>query len=174
MTKKHQIAVLAYDGLCTFEFGCVVEIFSLSRPELNIDWYDFAVCSLEPGPLRAAGGVSITAPYSLSRLDKADTIIIPGWRNADETPPAALLKKLRSAYARGTRICSICSGVFVLAAAGLLNGKSATTHWRYESLLKQLYPQITVMVNALYVDEGQIFTSAGSAAGLDMMCTWLT
>jgi AraC family transcriptional regulator, transcriptional activator FtrA len=167
--KKHHVVAFAYDGLCTFEFGCVVEIFSLYRPELGVDWYDFSVCSIERSPLRAAGGIRVTAPYSLARMDKADTIIIPGWRNASEPPPELLLKKLRAAHARGARICSICSGVFVLAAAGLLNGKSATTHWRYEQLLAQMHPQVNMQVNALYVDQGQILTSAGSAAGLDMM-----
>jgi AraC family transcriptional regulator, transcriptional activator FtrA len=168
-SNKHHVVAFAYDGLCTFEFGCVVEIFALIRPELGVDWYDFSVCSIERGPLRAAGGISITAEYSLARMDKADTIIIPGWRNANEMPPEILLKKLRAAHARGARICSICSGVFVLAAAGLLDGKSATTHWRYEQLLNDMHPQVNMQVNALYVDQGQLLTSAGSAAGLDMM-----
>jgi AraC family transcriptional regulator, transcriptional activator FtrA len=167
--KKHHVVVLAYDKLCTFEFGCVVEIFSLARPELGVDWYNFSVCSAQRTPMRAAGGVMVTVKHSLSRLDKADTIIVPGWHTPSESPPALLIKKLRAAYERGARICSICSGVFVLAAAGLLDGKSATTHWHYEQLLKELYPKVNTKVNALYVDEGQILTSAGSAAGLDMM-----
>jgi AraC family transcriptional regulator, transcriptional activator FtrA len=167
--KKHRVVALAYDGLCTFEFGCAVEIFSLERPELEVDWYEFSVCADQTSPLRAAGGITISVPYSLARLDRADTIVIPGWSNANDVPPEYLLKKLRAAYKRGARICTICSGVFVLAATGLLDGKSATTHWRYESLLKEKYPLINAKVNALYVDEGQLLTSAGSAAGLDMM-----
>jgi AraC family transcriptional activator FtrA len=105
----------------------------------------------------------------LSELDRADTIVIPGWRDANEAPPDALLRKIRSAYDRGARLCSICSGVFVLAAAGVLDGKSATTHWRYSELLARRYPSVRVEPNALYVDEGQVLTSAGSAAGLDML-----
>ena len=74
------VACIAYDGLCTFEFGCVVEMFSLFRPELNVEWYRFAVCSVERGPLNAAGGFTFTAPHSLRLLDRADIIILPGWR----------------------------------------------------------------------------------------------
>jgi AraC family transcriptional activator FtrA len=165
----HLVAVLAYDGLCTFEFGCVVELFSLSRPELGVEWYDFAVCADERAPLRAAGGFTLTAPHTLRLLDRADTIVIPGWRNADAPVPAGLLRKLRNAHARGARLCSICSGVFVLAAAGVLDGKAATTHWRYVDKLRQRFPTIEVRPNDLYVDEGQVITSAGSAAGLDML-----
>jgi len=166
---KHLIVALAYDRLCTFEFGCVTELFALERPELGVDWYRFAVCAGEPGPLRAAGGITVAAPYTLRLLDRADTIVVPGWRDADELPPDALLKKIRLAYQRGARLCSICSGVFVLAAAGVLDGKTVATHWRYAEKLQQRYPNVRVKPDALYVDEGQIITSAGSAAGLDML-----
>jgi AraC family transcriptional regulator, transcriptional activator FtrA len=167
--KDHLVVALAYDQLCTFEFGCVVEIFALKRPELGVDWYKFAVCAAERGPIRAAGGISVTAAHSLAILDRADTIIIPGWRDADDPPPEALLKKLRAAYKRGARICTICSGVFVLAAAGLLSGKKVTTHWRYSQKLADRFPEVEVLPNALYVEAEHIVTSAGSAAGLDMM-----
>jgi AraC family transcriptional regulator, transcriptional activator FtrA len=165
--SHHLVAVVAYDQLCTFEFGCVVEVFALPRPELDIPWYRFAVCATERGPLRAAGGLTVTVPYSLRVLDRAHTIIIPGWRAGKV--PAALLAKLRAAQRRGARICSICSGVFVLAEAGLLDGKTATTHWRYARALTERYPAIGVQSDALYIDHGQIVTAAGSAAGLDMM-----
>ena len=167
--RKHLVAAVAYDQLCTFEFGCVVELFALPRPELDVDWYEFAVCSTERGPLRAAGGVSVSTPHSLRLLARADTIVIPGWRDAREPPPAELVRAVAAAWRRGARVCSICSGVFVLAAAGVLDGKRATTHWRYADLLQQAYPRIRVQPDALYVDEGQVLTSAGSAAGLDML-----
>lgn len=167
--KKHLVVVLAYDQLCTFEFGCAIEIFGLARPELKVDWYDFAVSAVERGSIRAAGGLIFKAPYALHLLDTADTIIIPGWRDLDAAPAPSLLKRLNAAHQRGARICSICSGVFLLAATGLLDGKSATTHWKFATQLAQRYPRIAVQPNALYVDEGQIVTSAGSAAGLDMM-----
>lgn len=166
---NHLVVALAYDRLCTFEFGCVTELFALERPELGVDWYRFAVCASEPGPIRAAGGITVAAPYTLKLLDRADTIVIPGWRDADELPPEPLLKKIRAAYQRGARLCSICSGVFVLAASGVLDGKTVTTHWRYADKLQQRYPQLHVQPDALYIDENQIITSAGSAAGLDML-----
>lgn len=167
--ENRLVVALAYDRLCTFEFGCVTELFALERPELGVDWYRFSVCAIEPGPLRAAGGITVTAPYALKRLDSANTIIVPGWRDPDEVPPEALLKKIRAAHRRGARLCSICSGVFVLAAAGVLDGKTVTTHWRYAEKLQLRYPKVRVQSDALYVDEGQIITSAGSAAGLDML-----
>ena len=166
---RHRVAAVAYDRLCTFEFGCTVELFALPRPELDVPWYDFAVCAAERGPIRAAGGIAVQVSHSLRLLERADTIVIPGWRDADEPPPQELLRKLREAYARGARLCSICSGVFVLAAAGVLAGKRATTHWKYVERLAARFPDIQVEPNALYVDEGQILTSAGSAAGLDML-----
>jgi AraC family transcriptional activator FtrA len=165
----HKVVVVAYDQLCTFEFGCAVELFALPRPELPVQWYDFAVCAAERGRLRATGGVALQVPHTLRLLERADTIVIPGWRDADEIPPAALLRSLRRAHARGARLCSICSGVFVLAAAGVLDGRRATTHWRYVARLAERYPRIRVEANALYVDEGSVLTSAGSAAGLDML-----
>jgi AraC family transcriptional activator FtrA len=167
--KPHLVVALAYDRLCTFEFGCTVELFALERPELGVDWYQFAVCAVEPGPIRAAGGITFQAPYAPELLAQADTIVIPGWRDADEAPPPALLALLRAAHARGARLCSICSGVFVLAAAGVLDGQRATTHWRYAEKLAQRYPRIRVEPDHLYVDNGQVITAAGSAAGIDML-----
>jgi AraC family transcriptional activator FtrA len=167
--KKHLVVALAYDRLCTFEFGCTVELFALERPELGVDWYEFAVCAVEQGPIRAAGGITVQAPFRPELLALADTIIIPGWRDADELPPPPLLDWLRAAHERGARLCSICSGVFVLAAAGLLDGQRATTHWRYAERLAQRYPLIDVQPDHLYVDNGQVITAAGSAAGLDML-----
>ncbi len=167
--KNHLVVALAYDNLCTFEFGCAVEMFSLARPELGIDWYRFAVCAEERGAVRAAGGISVQGSHGLAMLGRADTIIIPGWQGADVAPSQALVRRLAAAHRRGARIATICSGVFLLAATGLLDGKAATTHWRYADLLQARYPEIDVRPNSLYIDEGQLLTSAGSAAGLDMM-----
>jgi AraC family transcriptional activator FtrA len=166
---SHHVAILAYDRLCTFEFGCAVELFALERPELGVDWYSYAVCAVEAGPLRAAGGLTVQAPHGLDALDGADTIVIPGWRDADEAPPPALLEALRRAHARGARLCSICSGAFVLAHAGLLDGRRATTHWRHVDGLATHFPAIAIGRGMLYVEDGNIVTSAGSAAGLDML-----
>ncbi len=163
-----RVVALAYDGLCTFEFGCAYEIFGLPRPELDRPWYRFDVCAAEPGPLRAAGGLAVRAPYDLGSVEQADTVIVPGWRGANEPPPQPLLDALKRVSGRGGRLVSICSGVFVLAAAGVLDGKRATTHWRYTEVLARRYPDIRVDPDVLYVDEGSVLTSAGSAAGLDL------
>jgi len=162
------VSALIYDRMATFEFGIVTEMFALPRPELNVPWYAFTVCALNRGPMRATGGVSVQARSGLGSLRSAGTIVIPGWRDPAERPPAALLAALRRAHARGARLLSICSGVFVLAAAGLLDGRRATTHWRYVERLRADYPQIRVEPDVLYVDEGAILTSAGSAAGIDL------
>ena len=163
-----RVAVLAYDRLALFELGIAVEIFGLPRPELDVDWYRFRVCSLDRGPLRATAGVRVKAAAGLQGFSRAGTIVIPGWRDPDEIPPDRLLRVIRAAYARGARLVTICSGVFVLAAAGLLDGRRATTHWRYVDRLRARYPRIQVEPDALFIDEGQILTSAGSAAGIDL------
>jgi AraC family transcriptional regulator, transcriptional activator FtrA len=166
-SKARSVAVLAYDGLGTFELGIVVEVFGLRRPEMGANWYRFRACSIERGPLRATGGLLVETRAGLPQLATADTIIIPGWR-VDEAPPAPLIRALRRAHARGARLVSICSGVFVLAATGLLDGRRATTHWRYVDALRSRYPNVRVEPDVLYVDEGSILTSAGSAAGIDL------
>jgi len=166
---RHHVAILAYDQLCTFEFGCAIELFALERPELGVAWYSYAVCAAEPGPLRAAGGLRVQVPHGLEALDHADTIVIPGWRGLDETPPPALLQALRAASLRGARLCTICSGAFVLAHAGLLDGRRATTHWRYLPELAARFPAVRIAPGTLYVEDGPVVTSAGSAAGLDML-----
>ncbi|NIA56826.1 transcriptional regulator FtrA [Massilia sp. TW-1] len=166
---SHHVAIVAYDGLCTFEFGCAIELFALERPELGVRWYSHAVCAVEPGPLRAMGGLTVHVPQGLDALAHADTIVIPGWRDRTEAPPAALVDALRAAHARGARICSICSGAYVLAYAGLLDGRQATTHWRYLDDLRTRFPRIGIDPSALYVEADGIVTSAGSAAGLDML-----
>lgn len=167
-TTPRHVVVLAYDGLCTFEFGIAVEIFGLARPELGVPWYTFRVCALEAGPVRAVGGISIIASAGLGALKRADTIVIPGWRDADAPPPERLVQALRAAHARGARILTICSGVFVLACAGLVDGKRVTTHWRHAEALARRFPSVRVEPDVLFVDEGSILTSAGSTAGIDL------
>ncbi|YCH50691.1 transcriptional regulator FtrA [Enterobacter sp. SA197] len=168
LRAPHHVVVLAYDGLCTFEFGVAVEIFGLPRPELGENWYRFSVAAVDEGPLQATGGIRIMTEGGLELLDQANTIVVPGWRGAQVPVPEALCEALRQAHQRGCRLISICSGVFVLAATGLLNGRKATTHWRYTGQLRQHYPLIEVLEDALYYDEGRVMTSAGSAAGIDL------
>ncbi|MEQ4283793.1 transcriptional regulator FtrA [Pseudomonas syringae] len=167
--KNHLVVALIYNQLCTFEFGCTVEVFALKRPELGVSWYKFATFPVDDGPITAAGGITIVPTPGEVLLENADTIIVPGWRGVESEVPQRLIEQLQAAHARGARICSICTGAFVLAAAGLLDGHKVTTHWRYTDLLATMYPGLTIQPNELYVDQGSIVTAAGSAAGLDMM-----
>jgi AraC family transcriptional regulator, transcriptional activator FtrA len=166
--SNRRVVAVAYDGLCVFEYGVAAELFGLDRPELDVDWYRFETISIDPGPLRLVGGATLEASTDLSRLAHAGTIVLPGWRDPSEPPPGALVSAIRRAHEHGARIMSICSGVFVLAATGLLDGKPATTHWRYTERLAQRFPRIDVQADVLYVDNGSALTSAGSAAGIDL------
>jgi AraC family transcriptional regulator, transcriptional activator FtrA len=156
------VVVVAYDRLATFELGIAVEVFGLRRQGLGVPWYSFEVCAVERGPIRARGGVVIRVTAGLDALRRAGTIVIPGWRNPDE------LKALVAAHRRGARILTICTGAFVLAATGLLDGKRATTHWLFAEKLATAYPGVRVESDVLYVDEGSLLTSAGAAAGIDL------
>lgn len=162
------VVALAYDGLCTFEYGVTVELFALPRPEMGPGWYRFATAAAEPGELKGLGGVRIVADGGLELLEQASIIVAPGWRGVEHSVPEPLVAALRKAHAGGARLLSICSGVFVLAATGLLDGRKATTHWRYAEALSRLHPTIQVHPDLLYVDEGDVLTSAGSAAGIDL------
>ena len=161
------VAAIAYDGVSTFELGIAIEIFGLAG--MAPDWYRVVVCSERPGrSLAAHGGIKIVADAGLHALQRADTIIVPGSPDIDMLPSTALIEALVRAHARGKRIASICSGVFVLAAAGLLDGRRAAVHWANAEALSRRYPRITVDPNVLYVDGGDILSSAGRAAGLDL------
>jgi AraC family transcriptional regulator, transcriptional activator FtrA len=165
---RHRIAVLAFDGMSPFETGIVVEVFGLDRPELDVDWYELAVCAADPGPLRTVGGLTLTAPFGLDAFAAADTLVVPGVADVHGAVPDAVLGALRTAHARGARLVSICSGAFALAAAGILDGRVAATHWRYARELQRRFPRVRVDPDVLYVDDGDVLTSAGSAAGLDL------
>lgn len=162
------VVALAYDGLCTFEYGIAVELFALPRPEMGEGWYRFATAAVEPGELRGLGGVRVVGDGGLELLEQASLIVVPGWRSPDAPVPPKLVEALRAANARGAQLMSICSGVFVLAATGLLDGRQATTHWRYAQALGERHPAIEVLPDVLYVDHGDVLTSAGSAAGIDL------
>jgi AraC family transcriptional regulator, transcriptional activator FtrA len=166
---EHRVACLAFEGLAPFELGVAAEVFALARPELGIgDWYEFALCAPEPGPLRVVGGFEVVAPHGLEALERADTVVVPGVPDPHADPPERVLAALRAAHARGARVVSICSGAFALAAAGLLDGLEAATHWRYAALLQQRFPAVRVNADVLYLDAGSVLTSAGTAAGIDL------
>ncbi len=163
------VVAVVYDGLCTFEFSIVAEIFGLARPEMGPGWYRFASAAIDPGPLRAHGGLTFQAEAGAELLARADLIVLPGWKGVDVPVPRMLCRQLRAAWTRGARLASICSGAFVLAATGLLDGRRAATHWRYARALSERHPDVTVDADVLYVAEDRLFTSAGSAAGIDLM-----
>jgi AraC family transcriptional activator FtrA len=166
--SAHRVAVLAFDGMAPFELGVVVEVFGLPRPELGaLDWYALDVCAQRPGALDAVGGFGLVARHGLDTLAAADTVIVPGQR-VDAPVSDALCEALRRAHDRGARVVSICSGAFALAAAGLLDGRRAATHRRYAAELQRRHPAVTVDAGVLYVDDGDVLTSAGSAAGIDL------
>ncbi|MQY05137.1 helix-turn-helix domain-containing protein [Actinomadura macrotermitis] len=168
MQPAHTVSVLVFDGMAPFELGTVVEVFGLPRPELGVPWYDLRVCSRERGPLRAVGGFTMTAGHGLDAFAAADTVMVVAVPDVRAEVHPDVVAALRAAHARGARIVSICSGAFALAAAGLLDGREATTHWRYAGLLQQRHPRIKVTPDVLYVDADDVLTGAGSAAGLDM------
>lgn len=166
MTRSNwNVAVLAYDGLCLFEYGIPIEIFGTAR---EAPWYRLDVIAAEPGDLRGDGGVRIETAGGLEMLDRIGTIVVPGWRDVEVEPPEPLLAALRDAHRAGARIVSLCSGAFVLGAAGLLDGRRAATHWRYAARLTERFPKACVDPEVLYVDAGSVLTSAGSAAGIDL------
>ncbi|HEY2594743.1 MAG TPA: AraC family transcriptional regulator, partial [Chloroflexota bacterium] len=153
--------------VAAFELGVLSEVFGIDRSDEGLPVYDFRVCAVEPPPLMTDAGFSIDTPYGIDELETADLIAIPAWEFGHE-PSEEFVAALRRAVDRGARVMSVCTGAFVLAAAGLLDGKRATTHWRHAAELARRYPAIDVDPNVLYIDAGSVLTSAGTAAGIDL------
>ncbi|SEL64463.1 Transcriptional regulator GlxA family, contains an amidase domain and an AraC-type DNA-binding HTH domain [Streptacidiphilus jiangxiensis] len=162
------VAVLLFSGGPIFESSIPLSVFGIDRQDTGLPHYRLLVCAGENGPLATTGGLTMTAPYGLDGLARAGTVVVPAWRSAGQTPPAEALAALRKAHAEGARIIGLCTGAFVLAAAGLLDGRPATTHWMYAPTLAKRYPQIQVDPRELFIDEGDVLTSAGTAAGIDL------
>jgi transcriptional regulator GlxA family with amidase domain len=164
-----KIAVALIDGVAPFELGVVCEAFAVDRSAQRLPTYDFTVVAVDPGPVRTSAGFAIEAPHDLGAFDAADLIAVPAAAPADRNySKAPLLEALRRAVERGARVMSVCSGAFVLGAAGLLDGRRCTTHWMHAGELQEAYPQAKVDPNVLYVADGPVLTSAGTAAGLDL------
>jgi AraC family transcriptional activator FtrA len=162
------VAAVVDQGALTFDFAIPCEVFGLDRSDIASPWYEFLVVAAGDRRVQTQTGFVIEAPLGLDALDDADTIVVPGWASPEIEPSDALVAALRRAHRRGARIVSICTGAFVLAAAGLLDGRRATTHWLYVDLLKERYPQVELDPGVLYVVDGRVMTSAGTAAGIDL------
>ncbi|HYD58794.1 MAG TPA: helix-turn-helix domain-containing protein [Noviherbaspirillum sp.] len=161
------IAVVAFDGIGPFHLSVPCLVFGENRTDLGIPAFRVMVCAAEKGQLHTSAGFGISTPHNLAALQRADIVIVPSWHDDCRPAPPALLNALRRARYRGARIVGLCLGAFVLAEAGLLDGKTATTHWYLARTLAERYPAVRVDRDVLYVDEGDVLTSAGVAAGLD-------
>lgn len=166
----HRIAVVAFNRISPFHLAVPCAVFGDNPEELPP--IDFRVCAAEPSPLTTSAGFSIATRQGLSALRQADTIIVPSWRDPQERPPEALLQALVTAHRRGAMIVGLCLGAYVLAEAGLLAGKKATTHWAFAVDFARRYPTVSVHADVLYVEDEGLLTSAGTAAGIDC-CLYL-
>ena len=159
------IAVVAFDHISPFHLSVPCVVFGEGHPGLPL--FDVKVCAAETGTVNTTAGFSLGINHDLSVLKKADTVIIPSWRNPAERPPETLIKAVSAAQRRGAQIVGLCLGAYVLAEAGLLDGRRATTHWAYAQDFAQRYPLIDVDADVLYVEDENVLTSAGTAAGID-------
>jgi AraC family transcriptional activator FtrA len=164
----HTVAAVVDDGMLTFDFAIPCEVFGFDRSDVVDPWYEFLVVAARDRRVRTQTGFVLEAPHGLRALARADTIVVPGWIDPEVPPPPALVRALVSAHDRGARIVSICTGAFVLAAAGLLDGRRATTHWMYADRLQERYPDVDVDPHVLYVADDNVMTSAGTGAGIDL------
>ncbi|MCQ4040486.1 helix-turn-helix domain-containing protein [Streptantibioticus rubrisoli] len=163
----HRVVALVRPPQSTFELACAAEVFGLKRRELPAR-YTFSVCTERPGPVATLAGYDMVVPDGLDALSQANTVVIPGWLPIEEPPSPAVLQGLRRAHSRGARIVSICSGAFALAHTGLLDGRQATAHWAQAGELADRFPAVQVNPDVLYVDHGDVATSAGAGAGIDL------
>lgn len=165
--RADTVAVVALDGVSPFHLSVPYLVFGEDRREDGVPRMRVLVCGERPGLLRTTAGFRIECEHGLEALRQASIIVVPAWRNVAERPPEALLAALRRAHRRGATLVGLCLGAFVLAEAGLLDGRRATTHWRWAGEFARRFPQVTLDPEVLYVDEGDVLTSAGTAAGID-------
>ncbi|MFE3659863.1 helix-turn-helix domain-containing protein [Streptomyces sp. NPDC059165] len=159
------VALAVTDGMLHFELALACEVFGADMTGMADPWYRLSVCGSSAVQF---GRFRLEPDHGLDHLPSADTVIVPGWADVDQDPPAGLIDAVRAAHEAGARLVSLCTGAFVLAAAGLLDGKRATTHWAHTRELTQRYPGVTVDPDVLYVDNGTVLTSAGKAAAMDL------
>ncbi|MEU2041933.1 GlxA family transcriptional regulator [Nocardia niwae] len=163
----HRVVALVRPVQSTFELGCAAEVFGTYRTGVP-QYYEFEVCTETPGPVPTTAGYALSVSRGLSALASADTVLIPGWAPVEAPLSARVRRALLRAHARGARLVTICSGVFALARTGLLDGRSATTHWARAAQLEREFPRVRVEPDVLYVDHGDVATSAGAGAGIDL------
>lgn len=166
-SAMHRVVALVQPVQSTFELGCAMEVFGTVRDGVP-RYYEFDVCTEEPGTVPTTAGYALSVPRGLSALDDADTVIIPGWAPVEAPLSPRVRDALLRAHARGARLVTICSGVFALARTGLLDGRSATTHWERAEQLRREFPAVRVEPDQLYVDHGDVATSAGAGAGIEL------
>jgi transcriptional regulator GlxA family with amidase domain len=160
------VAVLAFDGVAPFELGVLCEAFGVDRSEQGLPALDFAVCTARPGRVSTGMGFGLDIEHDFSRADDADLVAVPA-AHGNAPHPSGLTEVLRAAHDRGARIMSVCTGAFALGEAGLLDGRSCTTHWMHTTELAERFPLARVVPEVLYVDDDRVLTSAGTAAGID-------
>jgi AraC family transcriptional regulator, transcriptional activator FtrA len=168
MTDRHLVVASITPGTNAFELAVACEVFGLVRPELGVEWYDFVVAGADPGPVTLAGGLVASPAAGVEAFDRADTIVVPNGGVDGVGCSPALAAALQRANERGARLISYCSGAFALAEAGLLDGRPATTHWYYVERFRRRWPTVDLRPDVLYVDDGNILTSAGTAAAIDV------
>ena len=167
MKKSLKVAVIAFNYISPFHLSVPCLVFGKDRRVGNSPWFELVVCAGEDGVLITNAGFAIHCDYGLEQAAGADIVIVPSWRDVTEPPPQALVETLKAAHARGALVVGLCLGAFVLAHAGLLCDRRATTHWAWAAHLARDFPRIEVDPKVLYVEAEQILTSAGVAAGLD-------
>ncbi|MFZ6726946.1 GlxA family transcriptional regulator [Undibacterium sp. MH2W] len=165
ISPRPSVAVVAFDLISPFHLSVPCVVFGETHP--SCPPFDFKVCSLEAGMLRTSAGFDLSVLHGLSALRCADIVIVPSWRDPDEKPPVQLLDALNAAHVRGAKVVGLCLGAYVLAEAGLLDRRSATTHWAYAKDFKSRYPKVELNADVLYVEDRGIVTSAGTAAAID-------
>jgi len=166
-TTPETIAVVAFDGISPFHLSVPCMVFGEDRTETGEPRFRLRVCGFEPGPLATNAGFTLSVPHGLEAIRQAQIVIVPSWRDDGRPAPPALLRALQAAHRRGAIVVGLCLGAFVLAEAGLLDGRPASTHWKLADTFARKYPKVQLHPEVLYVDDGDVLTSAGTAAGID-------
>ncbi|RTD90990.1 helix-turn-helix domain-containing protein [Variovorax atrisoli] len=161
------VAVVAFDGISPFHLSVPCMVFGEDRTDAGASRFRVQVCASEPGELRTNAGFSLVVPHGLEAIRRARIVVVPSWRDDCSAAPPALIRALQAAHRRGATVMGLCLGAFVLAEAGLLDGRPATTHWKLAPAFAKQYPKVRLQPEVLYVEDGNVLTSAGTAAGID-------